>query len=142
MYSRHDYREIEEFFQDQRVVLEIIRSLKTVESKIPIMKLSLLSYPNIPAKARPYLMACFLTEKEKVKRELLRVQHFFLSIAEMDVHLPELMDRLLSADSMGDFWAFIDSCEKIVAYVYDVLHASVIVGPVAIPVGEGGEEEE
>jgi len=82
--------------------------------------------PVLPDEVRPYATAYVQIEMDEMKDMVLRIQHLFLAIAEMDVHLPLITEEFLRAFSAGDYRTAVSSLEKLVSYVYDVLYVSIL----------------
>jgi len=98
----------------------------TISDEIPLLKLMSAALPVLPDEVRPYATAYVQIEMDEMKDMVLRIQHLFLAIAEMDVHLPLITEEFLRAFSAGDYRTAVSSLEKLVSYVYDVLYVSIL----------------
>jgi len=107
-------------------VREIVEMGATISDEIPLLKLMSAALPVLPDEVRPYATAYVQIEMDEMKDMVLRIQHLFLAIAEMDVHLPLITEEFLRAFSAGDYRTAVSSLEKLVSYVYDVLYVSIL----------------
>ena len=98
----------------------------TISDEIPLLKLMSAALPVLPDEVRPYATAYVQIEMDEMKDMVLRIQHLFLAIAEIDVHLPLITEEFLRAFSAGDYRTAVSSLEKLVSYVYDVLYVSIL----------------
>ncbi|RSN72474.1 hypothetical protein [Candidatus Methanodesulfokora washburnensis] len=105
---------------------EIVEMGATISDEIPLLKLMSAALPVLPDEVRPYATAYVQIEMDEMKDMVLRIQHLFLAIAEMDVHLPLITEEFLRAFSAGDYRTAVSSLEKLVSYVYDVLYVSIL----------------
>jgi len=97
-----------------------------ISDEIPLLKLMSAALPVLPDEVRPYATAYVQIEMDEMKDMVLRIQHLFLAIAEMDVHLPLITEEFLRAFSAGDYRTAVSSLEKLASYVYDVLYVSIL----------------
>ena len=137
-----NWNELEESFRGWRTVEEIVRTCRAIDEEVPFLKVVLTAIPSMPEEAVPYASAYAGMTMDLLKNLVMKVQHLFLAIAEMDVVIPSMTERVLQDIDEGDYISACNNMEKLIRYVYDVLCATVLEREnIAVQLlAEGGEE--